>query len=342
MAEDQERTVVQPQQWDDSGRTQALNRPDATQMGASVECPVCLSRNIPSETYCSDCGFLLSSTPGEEAPEAQGPSVALTNTRTRQKFELAQGTYSVGRENADVLLSDPSVSRRHAEIRVTDDGAVVQDLGSTNGTSVGSHRLAEGEEAVLEDGQEVRFGNSVLTVEIAAPEPEEDQADEEAADVQPDAEAESEKESEQPDYDTAEAAIADPGASVAADEVYEAEDEPAEVPKAEPADSPYPLEAALVEVESGERHLISPEGANIGRRDSNDIVLANPYVSSNHAIIAVDGNSYVLTDIGSTNGTMVNGQQLAPQTPVRLQPGDKIAMGQLELVFEMEGEPGDE
>ncbi|GAB3598991.1 antibiotic biosynthesis regulator FhaA [Angustibacter peucedani] len=69
-------------------------------------------------------------------------------------YPLVASTTVIGRgDEADVVLDDPGVSRRHAEIRVTADGphlvATLRDLGSTNGTfvdaeRVGSRQLVEG------------------------------------------------------------------------------------------------------------------------------------------------------------------------------------------------------
>jgi len=59
----------------------------------------------------------------------------LLGRRTMQAYDFKQASIVVGRDDgADVLIDNPSVSRRHAEIRLGDDGWVVEDLGSSNGT----------------------------------------------------------------------------------------------------------------------------------------------------------------------------------------------------------------
>jgi hypothetical protein len=59
----------------------------------------------------------------------------LLGRRTMQAYDFKQASIVVGRdEGADVLIDNPSVSRRHAEIRLGDDGWMVEDLGSSNGT----------------------------------------------------------------------------------------------------------------------------------------------------------------------------------------------------------------
>ncbi len=59
----------------------------------------------------------------------------LLGRRTMQVYDFKQASIVIGRDDsADVLIDNPSVSRRHAEIRLDDEGWVVVDLGSSNGT----------------------------------------------------------------------------------------------------------------------------------------------------------------------------------------------------------------
>jgi pSer/pThr/pTyr-binding forkhead associated (FHA) protein len=59
----------------------------------------------------------------------------------------------------DVVLDDPHASRFHCEIRVTDDGYLLRDLGSTNGTRVGELEVRE---AVLRHGATIEVGETRL------------------------------------------------------------------------------------------------------------------------------------------------------------------------------------
>jgi len=68
----------------------------------------------------------------------------------------------------------------------------------------------------------------------------------------------------------------------------------------------------------------------IGRAPLNHIVIDNPAVSAQHAIIAKLADSYQLQDLHSTNGTRVNG---IPVTEVELKDGDKILFGSVAAVF---------
>jgi hypothetical protein len=60
--------------------------------------------------------------------------------------------------------AENGVSRRHAEIRTSDEGVVLIDLGSTNGTRVNERRLHPERPHLLSNGDELRFGNLLVRV----------------------------------------------------------------------------------------------------------------------------------------------------------------------------------
>lgn len=81
----------------------------------------------------------------------------LLGRRTMQAYDFKQESIVVGRDElADVLIDNPSVSRRHAEIRLTEDGWVVEDLGSSNGTFVRGAKIDGPQSIGL--GDEIGFG----------------------------------------------------------------------------------------------------------------------------------------------------------------------------------------
>ncbi len=137
----------------------------ATQMGASVACPICRTMNSHLETYCSECGFLLGSTPGAEAePQAEESGCSLTDDRSGRAFALHAGDNTVGREGCDVLLLDATVSRRHAAVTLAERGLTVTDFGSTNGTQVDGSPVPANQPTPAGHGSVIRFGSSSLTV----------------------------------------------------------------------------------------------------------------------------------------------------------------------------------
>jgi hypothetical protein len=73
----------------------------------------------------------------------------------------------------------------------------------------------------------------------------------------------------------------------------------------------------------------------IGREEGVDIILQDAEASRRHTRISWQGGQFVIEDLGSTNGTFVNGVQIT--TPQMLNPGDSIGIGQTALVFQMSG-----
>lgn len=70
----------------------------------------------------------------------------------------------------------------------------------------------------------------------------------------------------------------------------------------------------------------------LGRDLSNDIVVADSYASTRHARIErQEDGRFWLVDLGSSNGTQLNGQLVRPNVPVPLDSGDVISVGKVEL-----------
>lgn len=84
----------------------------------------------------------------------------LTVDGSQQWVELHVGSNVIGRgQDADLRLPDTGVSRRHVDVRFDGVGAVLHDLGSTNGTTVNGHRAQSWQ---LQHGDVVRLGHTVL------------------------------------------------------------------------------------------------------------------------------------------------------------------------------------
>jgi serine/threonine protein kinase len=92
---------------------------------------------------------------------------------------------------------------------------------------------------------------------------------------------------------------------------------------------------------SWEIKLESSTPYHIGRRDPSqnhypEVDLAEHdrgIASRNHATIQRENDAYSLTDLGSTNGTLVNGSRISPFVPQHLRPGDIIKIGEVEMEF---------
>src|SRR4029079_6104918 len=90
---------------------------------------------------------------------------------------------------------------------------------------------------------------------------------------------------------------------------------------------------AWLEPPSGDRRYVQSE-LRIGRGEQNDLRLNDASVSRYHAFLRrVDGR-YLLSDVGSQNGTFVNGRQV--HGPSALDSGDRIRAGTTELTFHLD------
>src|SRR2546421_594807 len=87
---------------------------------------------------------------------------------------------------------------------------------------------------------------------------------------------------------------------------------------------------------------LGPTPLTIGRTPGNQLVLAEPKVSSHHAEIRSQGQDYAIVDLGSTNGTFVNDQRLASNVPSMLRTGDTISIGDTRITYEVPGSAGTE
>lgn len=92
-------------------------------------------------------------------------------------------------------------------------------------------------------------------------------------------------------------------------------------------------ETALLRLE-GKRLVVGPVGVTLGRGRDCDVVLKDANVSREHAEIRPRGGSWVLSDLGSTNGSSLNGRRI--EGPEIVRPGDEIELGTSVITFELE------
>lgn len=94
--------------------------------------------------------------------------------------------------------------------------------------------------------------------------------------------------------------------------------------------------------DGSEKTIVLPKNseyfARIGRDEHCEIVLPFQSVSGEHALLQFKEGGYVLEDLGSTNGTKING--LTPMGAATLYDGDEIALGDARLRFAEEPSPG--
>ena len=89
--------------------------------------------------------------------------------------------------------------------------------------------------------------------------------------------------------------------------------------------------AGSIVLPSGDRFSLTESVITIGRHPDSNLVLADPNVSRNHAEIRPQGERFAVVDLGSTNGTRVNGVRVDTQV---LQDGDEVSFGNTRMRFE--------
>jgi pSer/pThr/pTyr-binding forkhead associated (FHA) protein len=101
--------------------------------------------------------------------------------------------------------------------------------------------------------------------------------------------------------------------------------------QAAPGEIPPPAAPELVTVTlGGQAHPITSRSFVIGRSRECDLRVSDGNASRRHAEITREGDSFVLVDLGSTNGTELNGRRISRE---ELANGDRITIGATDLVF---------
>ena len=72
---------------------------------------------------------------------------------------------------------------------------------------------------------------------------------------------------------------------------------------------------------------------SLGRSSKNDVVIKDKFVSKNHLLIREKNQRYYLEDLGSANGTFLNGIKIDPNELIELQNNDKIGVGFIQFIF---------
>ena len=98
--------------------------------------------------------------------------------------------------------------------------------------------------------------------------------------------------------------------------------------------SPTRVAAARACASTGRAELVGSKGAVLGRSRDADVVLDDPNVSRHHAEVRPSGGSWIVNDLGSTNGIKVNGRRV--NGPQSLKRGDVIEIGTSRVTFELE------
>lgn len=164
-----------------------------------IKCQDCGASQYPGTLFCSECGRSLLEPPDKETatlPFAQRGRIPTTPPLVQQNLNPADGKKNlvfvipssrfrlkvvlqneihVGRVDVeagitpeldltDVQGVSHGVSREHAKIQLTEQGIVLLDLDSTNGTYLNNYRLSPQQAYLLHHGDEVQFGDLLVHV----------------------------------------------------------------------------------------------------------------------------------------------------------------------------------
>lgn len=304
-------------------------------MGASNQCPV-VSGTVPvGETFCPECGADLAALPQLGLTPEEPMDVkwfGRLEEETGRRHRLLVGESTVGREGAEVVLPDKTISRVHAKLYVGEDNSVVlEDMDSTNGTQVNGERLSPNMPRTLVDGDTVRFGSVRMrfrAVDSSSETNDSDFSDSAPLDLPPIVPIIASQEPVlSPISSIMDQQIPEPPALNPLERLFRA-----------PLGTAVNARAKLVATRGDmiSEHPLIDGVTSFGRRADSTIVLRNdPYVSGSHAQIIGEGDVFKLEDVGSTNGTLLNGERLEANQPITLSQTDEIVIGGTIFRFEV-------
>jgi ABC-type multidrug transport system ATPase subunit len=247
------------------------------------------------------------------------PAIALM-LMARGQLVAQPGHLVIGRDaaRASLVLNHPSVSSQHATVML--DRMSVIDNQSTSGTYAGPHRIAPGTPTPIDPNGILAFGPVPVPVPLL--------------------------------MQLGQAFAASPQGPAGA---------PAPTPGPPPAQHPGTMMAPGglqpggaspsspgAKPPGGKKHqtvIGSFEGGGqpggrefktIGRTPDNDIRLDHPQVSSRHAVLVRQGGQFFIEDRRSANGTFVRGQRIAPGVPTPVANGEKIFIGPMPLIIQVD------
>lgn len=256
------------------------------------------------------------------------------------------GEVTCGRaEGNGLVLAEGGVSRRHAKFTVGPGGAVtIEDLGSANGTFVNGERIRG--PTPVPPGAEVALGDYRLTVKLAAGPRGSSGSRPAARGTRSGTSGSRPKVTTRPPP-----GVKDPGPPSAtrmnpqarragAHGVERARKSPSALAPRRPPPSEAAPEGPRLRGLTGlwvNRVFPIQTAVVVGRIPPAEVVIADDSVSRRHAELEVTPEGVVLRDLGSANGTLLNGSPVTAE--ILLQPGDVIQVGVVELEFESDRAP---
>ena len=220
-----------------------------------------------------------------------GKLVLINPNGPSQEYVLAKSNISMGRTiTNDIVINDVRVSRNHARLECGQSGVLLVDMGSFNGTRLNGVRI---ERATLKPDDTISLGGQQLKYKV-----------------------------EDPSEDVG---ITKIDTQSQLEQTMQAEFLPVMV-----NETRTPSLVVFTGTKTWQTDLSELENVSIGRDESCGIYIDALNVSRRHAEVRLEGNVYVLHDLGSTNGTWMRGEKIDQYL---LQDGDSFIIGSAQIVF---------
>lgn len=336
-------------------RTMSLSIPDLSNFGAKpVQTkPTASVSSIPIEVRSTGMTESSNASENVEATSSNQQPASYKYFLKAQgvDYPLYNGETVVGRSTEGITIPDGYMSRQHAKFVVTTESVTITDLGSSNGTFINDKKLDHNIAISVKVTDRVKIGKTELVLHIydESAEPKQDDtgpiepidipSESAVASTHIAGEPSTVKAEDQPyeaiAIETIESHEGDESIKSAA--VENAAQSPETAPTA-PQDVAGLANYYLENPQLPDTAVQIPVGKNttVGRTaDNSDIPVSfDPYLSRKHfeILISADGSASI-TDLKSSNGTFIDNDQLEPNVPKPVKPGQKIKAGQTEFIF---------
>lgn len=264
-----------------------------------IVCPSCKQTILPKD-LSSDTVIGIGDS-GHKMPGGLRVSLSVIEGKDMGKtFRIDKPVFTIGRESSDLVLNDTQASRKHASIKFHERRIILKDLGSTNGTFIGTRQIKEEE---LKHLDEITIGDTRLLVTIT--------------DIS--------GETSEPTGNS--------GSTILLKEEVAAEEGTTRIERPDDVEFKLPYKQKIFldvidGAQKGQSYEFLSGRVVIGRTDG-DFIIDDSNISKKHAVVETwSRDTYFIRDLASTNGTYINGQRI---TTTKIKNGDIITLGNTKL-----------
>ena len=246
--------------------------------------------------------------------EGSGFVLTIFSEAGKVQYLLKTGKTIIGRApTCEVMLVEENISRRHTQIEVNDDGCMIMDLGSANGTLLGDIILPPRKKMPLEPGQVVQITKFELSITPFRPG---DQVETENVVVRSDAST---------------PLVAEQDAALDRTMM-------ATFGLGMPAPDPNFFLIFSVGDDAWQNIQLYDGEYVVGREPGCEIQVKTMGVSRRHAQIKVEGDQFWVTDLNSSNGVILDGEKIEPDKPYPVEPEHIFVISKVPFLVSKEGQ----